>query len=392
MQYNFDIEEEFSGLLSSKWNFRREKVGREDVLPMWIADMDFAGALPIKQAIVRRAECGLYGYAGVTQAYIQAVINWFSRRHQWTIQPEAIMQTPGVVSALHIGIQAFSAENDYILIQPPVYHPFFRAIRGMKRRVLENSLVRTDTGYEIDFADFERKVIQHKPKIFILCNPHNPTGRVYTKTELERLGYICQENQVLIIADEIHCDIVYHGARHIPFATVSPECKENAIVCTAPSKTFNLAGLRNSNIVIPGVAIREKFRAAFEYFGYPHPSLFPLIAGEAAYTQGEAWLEQAVAYIERNRDYALARLHSSLPSLAAARPQGTYFLWLDFGKYGLNGMELERFLLNRARVWLNQGYIFGEAGNGFARMNIACPRSILEKALTQIETALRELT
>lgn len=390
-KFEFDVEQNFDGLLSNKWNFRKEKVGRDDVLAMWVADMDFETSPAVKNAILKRAERGLYGYAAVTPSYTKALTDWFARRHQWTIEPEEIVQTPGVIGALHIAVHALSQKDDYILIQTPVYHPFFRVIHNTNRRVLENPLIKTKNGYEIDFADFEQKIVTCQPKVFVLCNPHNPTGRVYSKAELKRLGDICLAHEVIIIADEIHSDIVYSDAQHTPFATVSPELAQNVISCTAPSKTFNLAGLQNSNIIIPNKKIRGKFKSVFDSFGFPKPSLFSLVATEAAYTYGEAWLDQVLSYIEKNRDYALVRIGKKLPSIVVNKPQGTYFLWLDFNAYGLSNEALEKFLIKEAKVWFNQGYIFGEQGSGFVRVNIACPRSILEKALTQIEVAVAKL-
>lgn len=390
-EIKLEQEHNFDGLLSNKWNFRKESVGREDVIPMWVADMDFETAPAVQEALVERAERGIYGYARVTKEYNDAVIGWFEKRHQWTIQPEWLVNTPGVVTALYIGVQAFSQLGDYILIQTPIYHPFFRVIHKTKRKVLENPLVKTQNGYEIDFADFEQKIIAYKPKVFILCNPHNPLGKVYTREELTRLGEICINYNVQIIVDEIHCDIVYSGAKHISFATLGEQFANHAVICTAPSKTFNLAGLRNSNIVIPNVELRDNFKEVLEFVGIPKPSLFPLIATQAAYEKGEEWLDQVLAYIEENRDYATDRIGKNLPKLTVNHPDGTYFLWVDFNAYGLSKEELEKFLIDEAGVWFNQGYIFGTQGEGFVRINIACPKSLLEKALAQIETAIKKL-
>jgi cystathionine beta-lyase len=390
-EIDFDEEHDFDGLISNKWNFRKERVGRDDVIAMWVADMDFETSPAIQKAIVKRAKRGIYGYAAVTEEYTNAVIGWFQKRHQWTIAPESIKQTPGVITAIHLGIQALSELNDFILIQTPVYHPFFRVIKQTKRQVLENPFIRTEKGYEIDFEDFKQKIIEYKPKVFILCNPHNPIGKVYRKEELIKLGEICLQYDVKMIVDEIHCDLVYSAAKHIPFGTLGDAFARNAIICTAPSKSFNLAGIRNSNIIIPDEELRAKFQAVYDFVGIPKPSLFPLVATQAAYEKGEEWFDQVIAYIQQNRDYAIERIEKNLSKLKVNHPEGTYFLWVDFSDYGLTKEELEKFLIDKAGVWFNQGYIFGSQGIGFVRINIACPRKTLKRALKQLEDALNEL-
>jgi len=387
----FDQEHDFAGLISDKWNFRKERVGREDVIAMWVADMDFETSPAVQKAIVKRAKRGIYGYAAVTEEYTNAVIGWFKKRHQWTIAPESMKQTPGVITAIHLGIQALSEINDFILIQTPVYHPFFRVIKQTKRQVLENPFIRTEKGYEIDFEDFKQKIIAHKPKVFILCNPHNPIGKVYRKEDLIKLSEICLQYDVKMIVDEIHCDLVYFAAKHIPFGTLGDAFAENAIICTAPSKSFNLAGIRNSNIIIPGEELRTAFQAVYDFVGIPKPSLFPLVATQAAYEKGEEWFDQVIVYIQQNRDYAIERIEKNLPKLKVNHPEGTYFLWMDFNAYGLTKEELEKFLIDKAGVWFNQGYSFGTQGEGFVRINIACPQKTLKRALKQLEDALNKL-
>lgn len=390
-EIDFDHVNDFDGLLSNKWNFRKDRVGREDVIAMWVADMDFETSPAIQKAIAKRAKRGIYGYAAVTDAYLNAVTAWFKKRHNWTIDPASVKQTPGVITAIHLAVLALSEVDDFVLIQTPVYHPFFRVIKNTKRRVLENPLIRTETGYEVDFKDFEQKIIEFKPKVFILCNPHNPIGKVYKKDDLLKLGQICLQHDVKMIVDEIHCDLVYSEAKHISFATLGEQFAKQAIICTAPSKSFNLAGIRNSNIVIPDEALREKFQAVYDYVGIPKPSLFPLIATQAAYEKGEEWFDHVLAYIEENRNYALEKIAEKLPELKVNKPEGTYFLWVDFNAYGLSKEALEKFLIEEAGLWFNQGYIFGVQGEGFARINIACPRKTLKQALKQLENALRNL-
>lgn len=385
---DFDVENDFSDLVSKKWNFRTENVGTEDVIPMWIADMDFQTAPAVRDAVLKRAAAGIYGYAAVPQAYNDALVKWFATRHNWQIDPTTVLQIPGIVPALHIAAEAFTKEGDAILLQTPVYHPFYRVCNNMRRRIVENPLLSQATHYEIDWSDLENKLQTEQPKIMFICNPHNPTGKVFTKEELARMGRLCLKYKVITVVDEIHCDIVYSDAAFTSYATIAPELTANAIICTAPSKTFNIAGMRNSNIVIPDEALRSRFVQAKEYFGYPNPGPFPLIACTAAYTEGADWQDEVMRYLQGNRDFALAFLQKNLPKVAVHKPQGTYFLWLDFNEYHFTDAALEKFLLQDAKLWLNQGHIFGAKGSGFARMNIACPRPLLQKALEQLAAAL----
>lgn len=384
----FDVENDFTGLLSAKWNFRTDNVGTENVIPMWVADMDFQTAPAIKAAIEKRASAGIYGYAKVPKEYSDALVHWFKTRHNWNIDAATVVPIPGVVPALHIAVEAFTEQGEGILLQTPVYHPFYRVCNHMNRKIIENPLIRTSDHYEIDWVDLESKLKNEKPKVMIICNPHNPTGKVFTKGELARIGYLCLEYHVIIIVDEIHCDIVYEDAEFISYATIAPELEANAIICTAPSKTFNIAGLRNSNIIIPNEYLRAQYIKTKEYFGYPGPGPFPLIACIAAYTEGAGWQDDVMKYIKENRDFALSFIRENIPKLQVHKPDGTYFLWLDFNAYGLTKEELEIFLVEKAGIWLNQGYIFGEAGEGFARMNIASPRALLTTALENLKIAL----
>lgn len=388
--FDFDKKENFTGLLSRKWEFSKALTGREDLLPLWIADMDFQTVPEVTDALIKRAQAGIFGYAGVTAGYTEAVQAWFKKRHGWQIEPAEIVQVTGVVTALHAALHAFSDEGDCILLQTPVYHPFFRTVKETKRRIVENPLIRTADGYAIDFADFAAKLEKYQPKIFILCNPQNPTGRVYTKDELQKLGEACLKHNTLVVADEIHSDIILGEKKHVPFMTISDALADNAIACTAPSKTFNLAGLKNSNIIIKNATLRQKFKETLAYLGLPQPNLFPLVAGEAAYKYGEAWLDAVLNYIRDNRDYALGEIKKRLPDVWAAKPDGTYFLWLDFSKYGFDKESLEKFMLDEAKLWFNQGYIFGKLGEGFVRVNIACRRALLEDAIARLEGALQK--
>lgn len=389
---NLDKQYNYDELYSNKWSYREEKTGEKDILPLWVADMDFETVPEIRQAIEKRASVGIYGYSSTTKEYDAAVCSWFLRRHGWALEPQQIVQTPGVVSALTIGVQTFSQEGDGILILTPVYHPFYRLIKNTKRKVIASPLRETEAGFAVDFADFEEKIKVHRPKVCILCNPHNPVGKVFSREELQTLAELCLRYQVLILSDEIHCDIIYPDHKHIPLATLSDEIAQNAIICTALSKTFNIAGLQNSNIIIPNPELRRRFKETMAYFGYPHISLFPVPVTIAAYTHGDAWLEEVLSYIQANRDYSLQYIKEHLPGLRAHKPQGTYFLWVDFRSLGFTNEELEDFLLHKAKVWFNQGYIFGEEGAGFVRINLACSKALLTQAWVQIKTALADFT
>jgi len=383
-------EEDFSGLLSKKWEFSQELIGRGNVIPLWIADMDYPTVPEVREALVKRAAAGIYGYAAVRKSYYQAVIDWLARRQGWKVMADSIVLVPGVVTALHVAIHAFSEPGDYILLQTPVYHPFYRTINETRRRLLENPLMRHEHGYELDLVDLEEKLGTYHPKIMILCNPHNPTGRVYTRAELTDIAKLCKKYDTLVVADEIHGDLILGEKPHIPFLSLSPEVRGRAIACTAPSKTFNIAGLKNSNIIIEDAELRQAFQAELAYLGIPGPALFPLVAGETAYRHGEKWLDEVIAYLRENQAYAVAYIKKKMPKVWMSKPEGTYFLWLDFSAYDFSVEELEKFMLGEARLWLNQGYIFGEAGRGFVRMNLACSRLVLKRALTQLTEALRK--
>ncbi len=383
-------EEDFSGLLSKKWEFSQELIGRGNVIPLWIADMDYPTVPEVREALVKRAAAGIYGYAAVRKSYYQAVIDWLARRQGWKVMADSIVLVPGVVTALHVAIHAFSEPGDYILLQTPVYHPFYRTINETRRRLLENPLMRHEHGYELDLVDLEEKLRTYHPKIMILCNPHNPTGRVYTRAELTDIAKLCKKYDTLVVADEIHGDLILGEKAHVPFFSLPMEVRGRAIACTAPSKTFNIAGLKNSNIIIEDAELRQAFQAELAYLGIPGPALFPLVAGETAYRHGEKWLDEVIAYLRENQAYAVAYIKKKMPKVWMSKPEGTYFLWLDFSAYDFSVEELEKFMLGEARLWLNQGYIFGEAGRGFVRMNLACSRTVLERALTQLTSALRK--
>ncbi len=400
MIYDFDREVPRCGTLSLKWEFTParegapaplptdECSGEDRVLPMWVADMDFPCPEPVVSALVARARHGIYGYAAAPPSYYAAVVNWMARRQGWEIAPEWIVTTPGVVSALHLLVRAFTAPGDGVLIQPPVYHPFYRAIKENGATVVSNPLIYADGRYRMDLADLEAKARDPRVVMAILCSPHNPVGRVWTRDELAAFGEICLRHNVLVVADEIHGDLMLGGRRFTPFASLGAEFAQHAVVCTAPSKTFNLAGLQTSNIIVPAGDLRARFRAAVRSVGLEGVGVFGLVALEAAYNHGEEWLEQVLRYIEGNVAALEHYIEHYIPRIRLVRPEGTYLAWLDCRGLGLDRAGLRRLFLERARVRLDDGYIFGQEGEGFQRMNIACPRSILTEALERIRQAI----
>jgi cystathionine beta-lyase len=400
MKYNLDREINRKGTNSVKWEFIHEGdtlehtdqcFGENRALPMWVADMDFACPRPVVEALVARAEHGIYGYTAPTDSYYGSVMGWMKRRHGWEIDPEWISITPGVVPALNMLIRTFVPPGDKVLIQPPVYHPFFHAIENNDTELVANSLVYGEGRYQMDFADLEGKTQDPQLKMAILCSPHNPVGRVWTRDELLRFGEICLRNEVLIVSDEIHGDLTYKGVVFTPFASISQEFAQNTIVCTAPSKTFNMAGLATSNILIPNDQLRSRFTETLKSNGLFGLNTFGAVALEAAYNHGEEWLDQVLDYIEDNLNFLEAYVSQHIPGISVVRPEGTYLVWLDCRRLGLGKLELKEFMQNDAGLCLNEGYMFGPEGEGFERINIACPRSILVDALERIKNAVDRL-
>lgn len=389
MVYNFDQIIERHHTDCEKYDTMCEHHIPEDVLPLWVADMDFSACPEVLSALNARIAHGVFGYPKVGSAYKKAVQHWFSSRFSWNTQENWVVQTPGVVYALCTAIRSFTNEGDHVLIQPPVYPPFANSVLKNNRNLSTNPLVLKNDRYTIDFVDFENKIIQDNVKLFILCSPHNPVGRVWTKEELFRMGEICLRHHVLIVSDEIHADFVYKGYHSI-FASVDPRFAENCIVCTSPSKTFNLAGLQLSNIFIPNSKLRKQFVSELEKEGYCEPNVMALIACQAAYEYGEEWLTQLKQYLSDNIAFVRQFLQEQLPELQLIEPEGTYLLWLDFRKLNMKDSELDHFLTHDAKLWLNSGAIFGKEGSGFQRVNIACPRSILKQAFCQLEQAYRK--
>lgn len=360
-----------------------------DVLPLWVADMDFPTAPAIIDALQQRVRHGIFGYSEADPDRYHAVLDhWFTKRHGWHIEKDWLVQTPGVVFALATAVKAFTKPGDTVLLQQPVYYPFSEVIVDNRRKRVSSDLVLKDGHYEIDFADVEQKIVDNDVKLFLLCSPHNPVGRVWTRDELTRLGDICLRHHVIVVADEIHEDFVWPGHTHLPFASLGEAYAQQAIVCTSPSKTFNIAGLQVSNIFIANPDLRIRFKKEIDRAGYSQLNTLGLTASEAAYTAGEPWLDELKRYIKGNIDFLAAYTADHLPQLTLIQPEGTYLLWLDFRQLGLSEPEREDLLLHRAKLWLDSGAIFGKVGAGFERINVACPRSTLEQALTQLQHAI----
>ncbi|MBN1374528.1 MAG: PatB family C-S lyase [Dehalococcoidia bacterium] len=390
MKYDFDSIIERKGTGSIKWDFTEKFFSAKDILPMWVADMDFRSPAPVIKALKHIAGHGIFGYSGVTESYLDAVIAWMRKHHNWNIEKEWMVYTPGVVPALHMLVSTFTEPGDQVILQTPVYYPFFDAVKCHGREVLDNPLRMDDTQYSMDIMGLKNKITA-RTKMIILCNPHNPISRVWRKDELISLGKICLEKNVLVVADEIHGDILYPGFRHIPFASISPAFADNTITCTAASKTFNLPGLQTSNIIISNQDLRNRFKETVRNYGFASPNLFGIAATEAAYRYGQPWLSQLLVYLAGNIDYIREYINRRIPGLKLIQPQGTYLLWLDFRNCGIDAARLANFVRDDARVGLEPGIIFGCKEHGFERMNIACPKSVLVEGLNRIEQAVIRL-
>nr|WP_271716135.1 MalY/PatB family protein [Anaeromicropila herbilytica] len=392
--YNFDEVIDRRNTNSVKHDFAVERGKSEDVMPFWVADMDFRSAPAIVEKMKEKAEFGIYGYSDPKQSYFDSVISWMERRHGWQTKKEWYIYTPGVIFALGIAIRSLTKEGDGILIQKPVYYPFQSMIQKNNRVVINNPLhlVEDEDGmetYKMDTLDFEQKIIQNNVKMFILCNPHNPVGRVWSKEELETIGDICLKHNVIVVSDEIHADFVYEPYRHIVFSNMKEEYKDITVTLTSPSKTFNLAGTQVSNTIVCNQAIRDIMKIEQEKIGYDNLGLFGLTAAQTAYSEGEEWLESLKTYLQENMRYVEEFLKIRIPEIKLIKPEGTYLLWLDCRGLGLSDKELDTIILEKAKLWLDHGIMFGEEGSGFQRINIATSRVNLEKALESLEYALK---
>jgi cysteine-S-conjugate beta-lyase len=387
-KYNFDELIDRTNTNSVKYDARKAFFGNADLMPLWVADMDFRTPDFIIDAIKKRTEHEIFGYTLRGESYNQSIVNWLKRRHNWEIKSEWISFSPGVVAGLTMAIEALSNPGEGVIIQPPVYFPFFDSVKGTGRELIENPLRIENGRYYFDFEDLKQKITP-KTRLLLLSNPHNPGGMAWNEEELTELARICLENKVLIISDEIHSDLIFDGYRHTPLAGISEEIAQNSVICMAPSKTFNTAGLTTSFLVIPN---KRHFVAYERVMRLPHlhmGNIFGTVALEAAYTYGEEWLAQLIKYLQDNYKFLEQFFNENLPKLKVMRPEATYLIWLDFSAFGLTDEALNQKLID-AGVGLNRGVQFGKQGSGYMRINIGCPRSVLHEALVRIQKAFQE--
>lgn len=392
MVHNFDeiIDRKNSDCL--KYDFAVERGKPEDVLPLWVADMDFRTAPFITQRMAKDVELGIFGYTNHKDDYFQAIADWYQTYFQWTVEKDWLVKTPGVVFAIAMAIQALTKEGESVLIQQPVYYPFAAVVQDNNRKLVNSPLVLKNGHYEMNYEELEKKIAEENVKLFLLCSPHNPVGRVWTKEELKRVGEICLKYHVKIVSDEIHSDFVYPGHQHYMLPTIDERLKDISIICTAPSKTFNLAGLQVSNIFIPNPEIRAAFQKRLDAVGYCEVNMLGQHACQAAYEGGREWLEQLKDYLKGNLDFTREFLEKRIPGIKLIEPEGTYLIWLDCRALGLSEEALEDLMVHQAKLWLDAGSMFGAVGAGFERINLACPRSLLQEALERLEKAVTALT
>lgn len=371
-----------------KYDFAVKRGMPEDVLPLWVADMDFETSSYIEDALTERVKEGIFGYSDVQTPYFEIIRDWMIRHHDWKPQEKWLIKTPGVVFALAMAVKAYTDPGDKVLLQQPVYYPFSEVITDNGREVVSNDLVLTEEGtYKIDFTDFEQKIIANGIKLFLLCSPHNPVGRVWTREELETIGDICVKHGVTVVSDEIHNDFIWEGT-HTVFAGIKKEFADISVTCTSPSKTFNLASMLISNIFIPDQILRRKFRKEMDRAGISQLSVLGLVATEAAYAHGDEWYAAMKNYVRDNIAFARAYVEENLPGVRMIDTQGTYLIWLDFRQTGLTVEQLDHKIIYEAGLWLDSGKIFGKTGEGFERINVACPRAVLQEAMDRIRGIL----
>ena len=373
-----------------KYDFAMKRGKPENILPLWVADMDFRISSYIQEALAHQVEHGIFGYSDTKESYFNAVSSWMERHHHWKVEAKWLVKTPGIVFALAMAVKAFTEKGDGVLICQPVYYPFSEVIKDNERRIVDSTLVQGEDGkYSIDFQDFEEKIVRENVKLFLLCNPHNPVGRVWTREELTTLGDICRKHDVIVVSDEIHGDLIFKG-EHQVFANIKEEFQDFSVVCTAPSKTFNIAGLQVSNIFIPNDELRRQFKKQIDAAGYSQLNAAGLAACEAAYRDGEEWYNAMISYVKGNIAYTKSYIEQNIPQIKMTEPEGTYLVWMDFRELGLQKSALEDLIVNKAGLWLDSGAMFGPAGEGFQRINVACARATLTEALERLKKAVKE--
>ena len=389
--YDFDKIIDRHGTNCLKFDFAKERGKNGDELSLWVADMDFQVAKPITDALQAQVNHGIYGYSEVKSDYFDIVKNWFKDNFDWEIKKGSLVKTPGVVYAIAMAVKAFTKEGEAVIIQQPVYYPFSEMIIANNRKLVNSSLVLKDGRYEIDFEDFEKKIVKNNVKLFILCSPHNPVGRVWSVEELKKIGDICIKHGVVIFSDEIHADFVYEPNKHHVFASLGESYAANSVIATAPSKSFNIAGLQVSNIFIENKKLRDAFRNEIVKSGYSQLNTMGLVAARAAYESGKEWLDEVRAYIKDNLIFFRDYLKENIGELSLIEPEGTYLVWVDFRKLGLSEKQREDLIVNKAKLWIDSGAMFGVDGEGFERFNIACPREYLKMALDSLAKAIKGL-
>lgn len=386
--YNFDREIDRKKTNSLKYDFAVERGRDVDVLPLWVADMDFQAPKPVLDALQNAVSHGIFGYSEVKGEYFDALYRWFDSRFDWQPKSEWLVKTPGVVFALAMAVRALTKEGDSVLIQPPVYYPFFEVIRDNNRKIVESPLLLTDGHYEIDFDDLEEKIASQNVKLFLLCSPHNPVGRVWTKEELQKLGELCDCYHVFVVADEIHCELVYEGHDYTPFASLSERFRQNSVTCVSPSKAFNLAGLQIANIIAADEGVRRRIDRAININEVCDVNPFGVIATIAAYNEGGAWLDALRKYLWENYEYLYRFFEQRLPQYPVLPLEGTYLVWIDCRASSIGSDATTLRLQEEQKLMVNSGTLYGPGGEGFIRLNIACPRTLLADGLERIAHVL----
>lgn len=388
MQYNFDEVIDRSSTDSVKLEKMKAIFGRDDLIPLWVADMDFRSPPAITNALIKRVEHGIFGYTLPSDAYTASIVSWLSRRHDWRVAEEDINFIPGVVKGFAFAIDEFTSKGDKIIIQPPVYHPFRLVTQALEREAVNNPLILDDGGYRMDFDGLRKIVSENSCKMFILCNPHNPGGRVWTPDELYELSELCYSNNILVVSDEIHSDMALPGYRHTPFATVSDMAADNSITLMAPSKTFNIAGIVSSFAVITNKTIRQRYLAYLQPRELHQGTLFAYTATRVAYDECEDWLDQMIRYVQGNVNFVISYLSEFIPQIKVIKPEASFLVWLDCRSLQLPQHELVKLFVDKAQLALNDGSIFGPGGEGFMRLNVGTSRKVLERALNNLKNAL----
>jgi cystathionine beta-lyase len=385
--YSFDDVIDRRNTHSVKWDATERVFGAKDVLPLWVADMDFPAPKAVIEALHKRIEHGIFGYTVIPDSLKDAIKNWLKSRHQWEIEPSWLSFSTGVVPEIATAIEAFTNKNDRIVVFTPVYPPLFQLVKKHQRTLVTSPLRLTETQYEIDWADFEKKI--QGAKLLLLCSPHNPGGRVWTYEELMKIGELCIKHNVIVISDEIHADLTFPPYQHVPFASIDPAFAENSVTCIAPTKTFNLAGLQAAAAIIPNETLKRQFNKVQQRQGFFTLNTFAVAGTEAAYRHGQEWLEALLRYLQKNIDCLCSYIEANLPKLRVIRPEATYLVWIDCRQLDKTEQQLKQLLLEKGKIAVEFGSKFGEEGRGFIRMNIACPRKILEDALHRLAVALQ---